>query len=423
MNHYLSIIRKADFIDLYKFGQWKVCSGVEFDGQVGAHAGDNALFGRLTEGMNPYEYSFEYVILHFVKPNHARFPVDVAIGEVLGVYALDGDAKREMDLSFDPRIKVRVSPWPGKFGELSLQVFKEQSMKGVRNLWRIFDLPQDDIGKCEAVIDKGVIDEVFRGFCQGRRPAGGQSVWTYLLRYERHSLYPRGMKGIFCDMIHVVCNWLGGAEQDGDVAEGTSLFVSLMDCSDDDFKSLMEISVKSPLAEKVSGAGCRFAVAAPLFLFMKDRFSDGLTGDNISQEFINYVRDVGGFECSVAVYMLGLVLGQDKTYDYYYECIKLPLFEDNPDVAALSQPGDGGTFGGEELCRANDSGQPQLFSEPASEPDVLTPPVYMRKGKGVKLDIKKTSSRDELIWLEEHGYTKVKKFTKTVREFIKAKGL
>lgn len=34
-----------------------------------------------------------------------------------------------------------------------------------------------------------------------------------------------------------------------------------------------------------------------------------------------------GLECSVAVYLLGLTLGYDKTYDAYYDFVKLPIFE------------------------------------------------------------------------------------------------
>ena len=41
---------------------------------------------------------------------------------------------------------------------------------------------------------------------------------------------------------------------------------------------------------------------------------------------INYAKTFG-FECSVAVYLLGITLGYDKTYDAYYDFVKLPIFE------------------------------------------------------------------------------------------------
>lgn len=56
---------------------------------------------------------------------------------------------------------------------------------------------------------------------------------------------------------------------------------------------------------------------------MKDKFGSGFS---IDFKTINYAKTFG-FECSVAVYLLGLTLGYDKTYDAYYDFVKLPIFE------------------------------------------------------------------------------------------------
>lgn len=35
---YLAIIRKADFVDLFKYGKLNVYSAIDFDGNIKAHA-------------------------------------------------------------------------------------------------------------------------------------------------------------------------------------------------------------------------------------------------------------------------------------------------------------------------------------------------------------------------------------------------
>ena len=41
---YLAIIRKADFVDLFKYGKLNVYSAINFDGNIKAHANDDDLF-------------------------------------------------------------------------------------------------------------------------------------------------------------------------------------------------------------------------------------------------------------------------------------------------------------------------------------------------------------------------------------------
>ena len=55
---YLAIIRKADFVDLFKYGKLNVYSAINFDGNIKAHANDDDLFEKLTKSMNLFEYSF-----------------------------------------------------------------------------------------------------------------------------------------------------------------------------------------------------------------------------------------------------------------------------------------------------------------------------------------------------------------------------
>ena len=72
---YLAIIRKADFVDLFKYGKLNVYSAIDFDGNIKAHANDDDLFEKLTKSMNLFEYSFEYMVIHFVAIMGMSIPI------------------------------------------------------------------------------------------------------------------------------------------------------------------------------------------------------------------------------------------------------------------------------------------------------------------------------------------------------------
>lgn len=321
---YLAIIRKADFVDLFKYGKLNVYSAIDFDGNIKAHANDDDLFEKLTKCMNLFEYSFEYMVIHFVSDNGNEYPYPINIEDVRRLYTFDEEAKKEMNVSFDSRIRLHVSPWGEKFKALHNNQLISQSKRGIDNLWAIFDLSETDRKMCESIITDDIVSEVFDELFSYKRPTGEQSIWTYLLRYERHSFYPKNTKGYFCDYIHVACNRLKKIELQEDVAETTELYSQIINCSKDDFASLSNIAVSSKLSSLTDEeARCKFAIAAPLFLLMKDKFSDGF---RIDSKFINYAKKFE-LECYVAVYLLGLTLGYDKTYDAYYDFVKLPIFE------------------------------------------------------------------------------------------------
>lgn len=322
--NYLAIIRKADFIDLFKYGKLNVFSSICFDGDVEAHADDDDLFGQLTRSMNLFEYSFEYMVMHFISDDGNEHPCSVSIENVRRLYTFDEEAKKEMSVSFDSRIRLHVSPWNEKFKTLHNNRLISQSKRGIDNLWAMFDLPETDRKKCESIITEDIVSEVFDELFSYRRPVGEQSIWTYLLRYDRHSYYPKNTKGYFCDYINVVCNWIAKEEKQGEDVEKAEIYAKIIDCAEDKFVLLSDMALSSPLPSRTDeGAGCKFAIAAPLFLLMKDKFRDGFYMDS---KFVKYAKEFG-FEGSVAVYLLGLTLGYDKTYSAYYEFIKLRIFE------------------------------------------------------------------------------------------------
>ena len=227
MVQYLSIIRKSDFIDLFKYGHLFIHHSLPFFGKLDEYNDNKDFFDFLTSKMNLFEYSFEYLVLHFQTEENKDFSFEVQMHEVIDIYAFNSEAKKEMSISFDPRIQIYVSPWAKWFDELQKKLFINQSLRGIDNLWKVFGLNEKDKAVCRTIIKDDIISEAFRQLYANERPTGEQSLWTYLLRYERHSLYPRDMKGFFCDFIHVVCNWKSKREEDGDIAENTDVYQHL----------------------------------------------------------------------------------------------------------------------------------------------------------------------------------------------------
>ena len=402
---YLAIIRKADFVDLFKYDKLNVYSAINFDGNIKAHANDDDLFEKLAKNMNFFEYSFEYMVIHFISDNGNECPCPVSIENVRGLYTFDEEAKKEMSVSFDSRIKLHVSPWGEKFNTLHNNRLMLQSKRGIDNLWAIFDLSETDRKMCESIITDDIVSEVFDELFSYKRPTGEQSIWTYLLRYERHSFYPNNTKGYFCDYIHVACNWLKKIELQEDVAETTGLYTQIINCSKDDFASLSNIAVSSNLSSSTDeDAGCKFAIAAPLFLLMKDKFSDGFC---IDSKFINYAKKFG-LECSVAVYLLGLTLGYDKTYDAYYDSIKLSIFGTQHPTKI------------ETIHHTPITEERMLFPNEQSVNDKREPIAWLYRKK--KPSYSPAFNKDEIKRLEGEGYKVLKSLSDIAKKEIAKQG-
>ena len=460
MKKYLAIIRKLDFVDLFKYGQFIINYAVPFDGELSDYADDDNLFDALTSKMNMYEYSFEYLIIQFIAKDNLNQDILIDVRNVRALYTFDEEAKREMSISFDPRIQLHVSPWTQKFEKLQQTLSIRQSTRGIDNLWTIFNLPEEDRSRCEKIIKPNDIEEVFRELYAYERPSGDLSIWIYLLRYERHSFYPKGMLGFFCDFIHVYCNYSKKLELNGEVAESTQLFPQLTACSNQQFAPLLQIVETSPLAQLTENAsGCRFTIAAPLFLYLKSQFAEGMEhkpNDNL----ISYGKKVGGFECSVAVYLLGIALGYDKTYDAFYETADLSFFKKST-IAEYPSKINGGQkdttsrFPEEDKIddTANDSNsEDEISNIPTPEKKFriavektkgcvsnlqgkLVPQEFSnntnndlplkwmkKKSKGQKADVRPVFDKEELEKLTQLGYEPVTRFDKTVKDAINLRG-
>lgn len=337
---YVTILRKGSFTDFFKYGRLKIFHAVPMSGKLEAHADDKELFDHTAEGMNPYDYTSEYIQIVFHTDNAIKqFPVEICIESVEAVYALDKTGRDALSLSFDHRIDIRVSPWESYFIEHHIDQLVEQSKRGARNLWRIFDFDDKDLGHCEEIISNDIVREAISSLYWNEKPVGDLSPWVYLLRYERHDPYPKNMLGYFYDMIGVVMTWksLGSADHfsvsetaAGGILQSTwEKIHNQYPRAKNDQLSTLASSIKD---EKIAAAvkdetKVDFHLIAPFFLCLKDLYTSD--EDRKDQEGVGKQISSYGLEGKVATYLLGVTLGYDRTYDLLYDKIKLPFFKEN----------------------------------------------------------------------------------------------
>jgi hypothetical protein len=239
------------------------------------------------------------------------------------------------------------------------------------------------------------------------------------------------------------------------VAETTQLYTQLTACKNPKFQRLYQIVEASRLAQMTEQvARCRFAIAAPLFLYLKAQFADGMTPD---EKTISYAKKIGGFECSVAVFLLGLALGYDKTYDAFYECAKLPFFKKKVNKGGLENaayqfPNNPTTGSNEDnsvttkdkkrhpeknggnngIDKQRKSGkaptykQEGLFGDDELGTNMSNPSkpiMWMRKtSKGTTTDVRPVYNEDECKRLLQIGYEQVTIFYPKVKALIASYG-
>ena len=370
------------------------------------HANDERLFDLVTCRMNMYDYSFEYMLLHFTCPVYSGLSVNVTIERLQAVYAFSEEAKREFSLSFDKRINLRVFPWAKFFEAKHKEMQFAQQLKGICNIWEILQLPAEHLKWCRDIVSHDLLKEAFMQQYAGTRLEGKHSIWVYLLRYERHSYYPKEQMGFFCDMMHTFMNYTKGQVLDGEQAENSKLYGQLS--KEDNFITLYQKASNTPLSELTHQASnCDFIKVAPLFLLMKDLLADGITTQKIEEckSQIDYAKKDLSPESSLAFYLIGFILGYDKTYNAYYDSLTLPFMKKNSETFPnfISQPQERKSLPEKESTPPNNDKAP--FQEESSQKNEASIVFYMHNGKKGKNRIQyEAHSEEEKIRKEKEGY-------------------
>ena len=138
MANYLALIRKADFVDLFKYGSLHVNRDMvrQFSCKVEELPDRQPIFDDLSYYSNAFDSTFTYLFIHYEK-NLGRVN-DINIADVRGIYPLDKEAKKELSLSLDPRIKINDPLWADAVFNLQKKQTIQDSKNGASNIWKIY---------------------------------------------------------------------------------------------------------------------------------------------------------------------------------------------------------------------------------------------------------------------------------------------
>ena len=340
MKNYLALIRRADFIDFFKFGFFYLNSEkvFELDCPISELPKRDDIYDALFARINSFESSFAYLIINFTKANDTAVPSFVTITEMKHIFPLDLEAKREYESSFDEHVKIDNPIWPDAIGLIKKKQLYQNSMQGVRNIFNIFKL--DGIEKCKELISEDMVEEMLSNVYDDIRPSGDDSLWVYLMRYERHSFYPKESLGYFMDIVHIIVNFMSKKEVEDYKVESTDIYKILATYEGQGYKSndilhlLKQNEKASGFLSKIASfvPDVDFILIAVNYLKLRDLYKDEFTYD---EKFISTCKASFGESFTIASYMIGIALGHDKTYACFYESLPLAIYKSKEEMAAI----------------------------------------------------------------------------------------
>lgn len=334
MEH-IALIKKDSFDCLFKYGKIHLSDGnsICIANHIDEYKNDTSLLKDLFKERDDFEMSFEYVLINYVTDEEDPKST-VRIENVLGLYALDEQSINSLSVRLDPRIVINPPLWPNVMNEIRMTKSFESCKRGINNMWKIFNLDESDIHRCSAIVTDAIINEVVRENYNDEQPSGDLPIWVYLLRYQRHEMYPQNDLGYFLDTVHVFTNW-HFKDSNQFNTEATDVFKRLMEYTGRDSYSdiLSHIEVTPEIAnyrEKADIDG--FYKVAPLYLKLLEPFAE--KGLDLNGEIggvplnlqISKLKRLG-FDFSLAAYLLGIILGNDRTSDALYDSLQLSIFK------------------------------------------------------------------------------------------------
>lgn len=342
MKDYLALISLSDFDKLFKYGRLQLGqSHVVFVPVPFNKVREMpSLFDQLANGICDFELSFELIILHYQKESFDLNPI-INIGEVKGLYPLNDEAKRRITPRLDSRIFINDPIWPNQMQRLIEDKRFESSMRGIENVWNIFGLKKKDYNECSKVIDndiiKAVLENAYSGTPLSGSPLQERSLWLYLMRYRRYSMFPKNVSGFILDSAYVEFLYEHGGDTN-EASQGidqSSLCKDMFGRSENSLAKLIHYveEYHPKFAEYTDSIVKDFHVAAPVFCMLIETAGDSLLDLNASvngislQDMVKELLMQYPMATNLALYMLGAVLGYEKTYDALYKKERLALFK------------------------------------------------------------------------------------------------
>ena len=330
MTNYLALIRKADFIDLYKYGSYRINKEMvsPFFCDVKQLSKEKHIFENCTKCANMFDSSFSYLFIHFTKENDDD--TNIKITDVQNIYPLDEDAKKELSISFDTRIKINDPIWPDCIREWQKKQTIQKCKNGAANIWKIYNI-SEPIDNVREIITDDILNEVIDELYANCRPSGNQPIWVYIMRYERHAFYPKNTVGAFMDTVNAIFNYYNKNEVDSESIESTGIMQFLYSINGDEkFESILQKLYSESrninfinLSKEISPNYDIIKIATLFYLF-RNRYKENFYYENKWEKF---GKD-NGKEFPIVCYMLGCVLGYEHTYDCLYDFLPLAIFKE-----------------------------------------------------------------------------------------------
>lgn len=331
---YIALIKKDRFDCLFKYGRIHLNDGdsICIANHIDEYRNDSSLLKELFKERDDFEMSFEYVLINYVTDEEDSKST-VRIENVLGLYALDEQSVNSLSARLDPRVVINPPLWLNAMNDIKMAKDVESCKRGIDNVWKIFSLSESDKQRCSAIVTDAIVNEVVRENYNNEQPTGDLSIWVYLLRYQRHEMYPQNDMGYFLDTVHVFTNW-HFKDSNQFNTEATDVYKRLMDYSGrksySDILSYIETTPEiSNFREKAGMDG--FYMIAPLYLKLFEPFAEkgiDLNGDIGGVPLKLQISKLKhfGFDFSMAAYLLGIILGYDRTSDALYDSLQLSIF-------------------------------------------------------------------------------------------------
>lgn len=337
---YLALIRLDDFDKLFKYGRLQIGQDhvVLVPGLFKDVRNMSFLFEQLVNGVCDFQLPFEYVILHYQK-EASDLNLVLRIVEVKGLYPLNDEAKRRVAPRLDSRVYINEPLWPSQMQSLIENRHLEESHRGIDNIWQIFKLTKKDY--CAKVIDDNIIkvaiDNAYSGKTLSGRPLNEQTLWLYLMRYRRYSMFPKNAASFILDAAFV--EFLYEEKGDEDAAsmkiDQSPLCNDIRNQKGMSLTELMEYVDKQhpKFGEYTDSIAKDYHIVAPIYcMFIEtvgDKVLDLTTSVNGAHlnDIVKELKKHYPQAVNVALYMLGAVLGYEKTYDALYQKENLALFK------------------------------------------------------------------------------------------------
>lgn len=328
MANYLALIRKADFIDLFKYGCFHINRDMvqEFTCAVENLPQEKRIFDDIVKNANNFDSSFTYLFIHYEKDSENI--ADINIADVRNIYPLDQEAKVEFSISFDPRIKIQEPLWPSAVREWQKQQTIEGCKKGADNIWKIYDI-KEPIEEARKIITDDILKEFVEELYDNRLPSGELPIWVYVLRYERHAPYYDDTRGAFMDTTNAIMNYMKKQEVDYSIIENTQIMHFFQNSTVLNFQDILTLMDKTPEIKKFLDYTIEIVPdydlikIATLFYIFRRQYIEGFKNEETWKVLGNKYSK----EFAVSCYMLGCTLGYEHTYDCLYDELPLAIFK------------------------------------------------------------------------------------------------